>query len=177
MGKSRKIFCPQCDNVFLPNKGQIVCSVGCAIAYNSEEAIEKRYSIMKEESKKLSEVLSNTKTVFQKFIRLRDNSEPCISCNRTETKQWDGGHFFNAEDYPGLIFNEDNVHKQCSYCNDHLKGNVLEYRKGLITKIGVERLEAIEFLSTIAHNKIYTKKELALIAWEYKQKIKSINKK
>ncbi|MDG6786005.1 recombination protein NinG, partial [Glaesserella parasuis] len=45
---------------------------------------------------------------------------------------------------PELRFNEDNVHKQCSACNNHLSGNITEYRINLVRKIGVERVEALE---------------------------------
>ena len=39
-----------------------------------------------------------------------------------------------------------NCHKQCSACNDgnKLSGNIHEYRKGLIKKIGTEKVEWLE---------------------------------
>ena len=35
---------------------------------------------------------------------------------------------------PSLRFNTHNVHKQCSACNNHLSGNMIEYRINLIAK-------------------------------------------
>jgi len=178
MGKSKKIFCEVCEKVFLPvNTKACVCSPECAIKYNSEEEIEKRFLVMKEQSKPLSEVLFNTKKVFQQWVRLRDIEKPCISCNKTEAKQWDGGHYFTAEEYPGLIFHPYNVHKQCSYCNDHLKGNVLEYRNGISKRIGPEKLKELEVLAQLSKDKKHTKKELEGITWHYKQQLKSLKQK
>ena len=45
---------------------------------------------------------------------------------------------------PELRFEPLNVNKQCSACNNHLSGNIVEYRKALINKIGLEHLEWLE---------------------------------
>lgn len=178
MGKSSKIFCEVCSNVFLPtNKKVCVCSAECAIKYNSEEEIEKRFQVMKEESKPYSKVLFDTKVIFQKWVRLRDSKQPCICCGVKESKQWDAGHFYDCETYPGLAFHPDNAHKQNCYCNDKLKGNVLSYRKGLVVRIGIERLRELDRLSHEAKGVTFTKKVLAEIAWKYKQEIKLLKQK
>ena len=43
-----------------------------------------------------------------------------------------------------MRFEPLNVHKQCSSCNNHLSGNLIEYRRELIGKIGIDRVEWIE---------------------------------
>jgi hypothetical protein len=43
-----------------------------------------------------------------------------------------------------LAFNMHNCHSQCVHCNRHLSGNVVEYRKGLIDRIGLDKVEALE---------------------------------
>lgn len=178
MSKSAKIFCEVCSKVFLPpNKKVCVCSPECALTYNSQEEVENRYQVMKEESKPISLVLFQTKQMFQKWVRLRDVKFTCISCGTKESKQWDGGHYFNAENYQGLTFNPDNVHKQCAYCNDHLKGNVLEYRKGLIKRIGIERVQYLDRLSHEANGVEFSKKVLVEIRLKYKQEIKILKQK
>jgi len=82
---------------------------------------------------------------FRAWIRKRDEGKPCISCGRYTDLE--AGHYYSAGHYPSLEFNEDNVHGQCDRCNRHLHGNQIEYRKGLIERIGGDR---VEMLDTIA---------------------------
>ena len=46
--------------------------------------------------------------------------------------------------HPELRFNVDNCHLQCSQCNNHLSGNIIEYRKRLLERIGQKRLDWVE---------------------------------
>jgi hypothetical protein len=55
-----------------------------------------------------------------------------------------------------------------------LSGNQIEYRKRLIKKIGVERVEWLENNGNIV--KKWTKEELKLLITEYKQKTKELEK-
>ncbi|TEW24926.1 recombination protein NinG, partial [Histophilus somni] len=99
---------------------------------------------VKERLKSRSERLKELQGVFNRFIRLRDKNLPCISCGRYHQGQWHAGHYRSVGACPELRFNEDNVHKQCSVCNNHKSGNVIEYRINLVAKIGVERVEFLE---------------------------------
>jgi hypothetical protein len=45
---------------------------------------------------------------------------------------------------PSLRFNTYNCHKQCAPCNNHLSGNLVEYRANLINKIGQARVDWLE---------------------------------
>ena len=63
-------------------------------------------------------------TAFNKYIRLRDRDEPCISCGKTEFEVewqpgglWDCGHFMSVGHAPELRFEEKNAYKQCKKCN------------------------------------------------------------
>ena len=130
----------------------------CAIAYSKRKAEEKRKKLekadrleasrrMRERKEKLksrSDWLKDLQRVFNEFIRLRDADLPCISCGRYHNGQYHAGHYRSVGACPELRFNEDNVHKQCSACNSYLSGNILEYRLGLIEKIGLERVEFLE---------------------------------
>jgi len=78
---------------------------------------------------------------FHKFIRNRDQQQPCISCGKFTTLQ--AGHFYSAGHHPSVRFNEDNVHGQCKRCNYFLSGNLTPYRENLIKKIGQERFDKI----------------------------------
>lgn len=87
---------------------------------------------------------------FNRYIRLRDTNENgygmCISSGRTV--RWGvnlhAGHFYAAGHYETLRYNEDNVHAQSHSDNTHKSGNLLEYRKRLLAKIGAERMAALE---------------------------------
>ena len=48
-----------------------------------------------------------------------------------------------------MRFEEDNVNSQCKHCNYFMSGNLLNYRKNLINKIGLERVERLDMLAEI----------------------------
>lgn len=111
-----------------------------------------RTSAKKEALKTRSEWLRDLQKAFNEFIRLRDADQPCISCGITSEQlaekwrggKWDAGHYRSVGSSPHLRFNESNCHKQCKKCNNQLSGNIVEYRKGLIQRIGQEAVEQIE---------------------------------
>lgn len=90
-----------------------------------------------------TKLVQKLQTIFNKYIRLRDKNDPCISCGEAN-RTFHAGHYVAVGAKYGLRFNEDNVHKQCSRCNTFLHGNLINYRKNLIKKIGVDRVEALE---------------------------------
>jgi hypothetical protein len=113
---------------------------------------------------------------FNKFIRERDLLKPCISCGKppsTESNQTDAGHFRSVGSAPHMRFVEDNVHGQCKHCNQYLAGNVLAYRKGLIERIGLTRVEQIEADQTVRK---YTREGLQEIARHYNAEAKRLKK-
>jgi len=129
-------------------------------------------SDLRQKLKTLSEYEAEAKKSFQKFIRLRDDELNCISCGTSKAKIWHGSHFYSANLYSGLIFNENNVHKSCDYCNVFLHGNLLEYRKGLIERYGLKYVEQLESLASENRVYKYTKDELINIKKKYDAKIK-----
>ena len=106
------------------------------------------------------------------WIRQRDKDSPCISCGVKNTGLWDGGHFFKAELFSGLIFDERNCHKQCRKCNRFLNGNELQYRKGLIERYGESFVSELESISDA--NRVYKYSKTELI--EIKNKYDKLNK-
>jgi len=90
-------------------------------------------------------LLKKATLLFNKMIRGRDAGQPCISCGKYTTLQ--AGHFYSGGHYSGLKFNPDNVHGQCVRCNMYLSGNLNEYRKNLIKRIGKERVEKLDEIS------------------------------
>ena len=131
-----------------------LCSVECWIKYDAAiKAKRKAVEQLKvridtrarlEAIKSRSEWLREAQAVFNKFIRLRDEKLPCISCGRHHTGQYHAGHYRSVGSAAHLRFSEQNCHKQCAPCNNHLSGNIINYRAGLIKKLGIEAVEAIE---------------------------------
>ncbi|XOY28639.1 recombination protein NinG [Proteus cibi] len=93
--------------------------------------------------KPFSYFTKQAQTAFNAFIRERDKDEPCISCGRFHEGQYHAGHYRTTGANPELRFDEDNVHKQCAPCNNHLSGNIENYTPRLIEKIGQERFDRL----------------------------------
>lgn len=86
--------------------------------------------------------------IFQLYIRLRDVNNQgafrCISCGRYKPfSQMDAGHFIGRAAM-SLRYCTSNVFGQCRYCNRILNGNLLDYRKSLVQKLGEEKVEWLE---------------------------------
>lgn len=84
-------LCKKCGASFKPfNTLQPVCSPKCAVAYNSKKEVDKRVKVMRKESQSLPELKALARSVFQTWVRIRDQNEVCISCSKTSAAQWDG---------------------------------------------------------------------------------------
>lgn len=137
----------------------------CRIEYavnNSKKLIEKGRKIRKTEQKKKDKVrlvelktvgdyIKEAQTAVNKYVRLRDSNSSCISCGNTKAHKvgltghrYDAGHYRSRGAASHLRFNLLNIQKQCVFCNRNLSGNVVEYRKGLVKKIGLSRVELLE---------------------------------
>ena len=110
-------------------------------------------------------------TEFNKWVRLRDRDLPCISCQRHHTGQIHAGHYRTVGANPELRFEPLNCHAQCSVCNNHLSGNLINYRANLLVKIGAEKLQ---YLEGPHEAKKYTIQDLMDIRDKYKRLIKEM---
>lgn len=163
-------YCCDCGDEFklynTIDKRCVDCTIKKAIKDNQAKRDSEINKIMKpilkkkreakEAIKKYGKWLTELQTIFNKFIRTRDKSRVCISCQKpliTNPRAWkpqyDAGHFYNVNGYPNLRFNEDNVHGQCVRCNRDLHSNNTEYSIHLPVRIGVDRFM---HLTSIRHN-------------------------
>lgn len=167
--KTRK--CSYCREHFQPFRmGQKACSVECAcqVAREKREKEERKADKVKRDKlKSRSDWLKEAQTAFNRYIRLRDDKQPCISCGRHHEGQFHAGHYLSTGARPELRFDEANVHKQCQPCNTHLSGNLVLYRKALIAKIGLAEVERLE---SDHEPKKYSIEELKAIKAEYTRK-------
>ena len=144
--------CKHCKTTFTPkhfNQKNCMVTDECVGAFLSDltKANNTKWRKEKKERKEAlktrSEWMQDLQDVFNTFIRTRDKDKPCISCG-TFTGKMNAGHYKSVGGSPELRFNELNVHKQCEYCNTHLSANLIEYRIGLVKRIGVEQVEFLE---------------------------------
>lgn len=144
------IRCRSCKVEFEPiYRNDIIRSRLClpCLAIKAKEKVKKDNirltKIEKERLKTKSAWLNDLREVFNYYIRLRDRGQPCISCGRPLIGKYDAGHYFTVGAYPNIRFNEDNVHAQCVFCNQHKHGNSAEYALRLPIRIGQERFEKL----------------------------------
>jgi hypothetical protein len=175
--------CKVCENVFIPKQFmQVGCSIECAIKYSKilkENKVKAEWRIEKkaltEKLKTLSQYEAEAKKSFQKWVRLRDKDQPCISCGNTKPTDWCGSHYFSAGMYSGLMFDPRNCHGACNtYCNKYLSGNLIEYRKGLVNRYGLEYVEKLESEADQKRNHKYAKHELIAKKLQYDLLIKEM---
>ncbi len=169
--------CKSCKNEFTPFRTtEKVCSVSCAISYTRETkarefATETRKLKSKARAGDKGYQLRTAQIAFNAYIRERDKGLPCISCGGMGNKMT-AGHYKSAGAYPELRFEPDNCHGQCWYnCNSNRSGNIVEYRKGLIEKIGIDRVNWLEGPHQAQH---YTIDEIIEIKKKYKAKLKNL---
>ena len=113
---------------------------------------------------------------FNRFIRLRDHNQPCISCDTmSNSVKYDAGHYKSVGGNLELRFEPLNCHKQCSnYCNKHRSGNAIEYRKRLKNRIGEDK---VEWLEGPHEPKRYQAKDYERIKLKYKVKADELEKR
>lgn len=185
--KPRK--CRACREAFVPTRPmQKACGPACALQLvkaqrekaEAREASRARREVRarKEKLKTRGDWVREAQAAFNAYIRARDTGLPCICCGRTSAGgvyggDWDAGHYRSRGAAPHLRFDERNVHAQLKQCNRFASGNVVGYRKGLIERIGLQEVEALEADETPRH---YSVDELKEIKRTYSAKRRQLEK-
>lgn len=193
--------CKVCRAKFTPARPlQTTCSIPCAIEWGSRQLAKKQAKEAAEEKKQdrakreklktRSEWIKETQIAFNRYIRLRDAGKPCICCGkaldlvaplRKDGEQeagwqatgggYDCGHYRSVGSAPHLRFDERNAHAQRKQCNRYGAGRAVDYRIGLIARIGLEAVEALEADQT---PRKWTVDELKAIRDHYRAKAKAL---
>lgn len=157
---------------------QAVCSPRCAMRKVRQDKAEERQQTKKRKQalKTIPDLIKEAQTAFNAYIRARDVGKPCICCGMPlGTAEvggaFDCGHFRSVGSASHLRFHEDNAHGQRKQCNRYGAGRAVDYRKGLIERIGLERVEALENDNT-PHK--WTREELEAIRDTYRKKLKEM---
>lgn len=163
--KARK--CRMCPNVFIPFRTTAtVCSPACAEAWSAKQRAAKEARAQREERRSFREAKARLKTrgewireaqaAVNKAARLRDilAGHGCISCGARPDARFggsvDAGHYRSVGSAPHMRFYLPNIRLQCKRCNRDLAGSSANYRKGLIERITIERVEQIESMQWTA---------------------------
>ena len=153
--------CKQCKCRFTPVlRLQYVCSPLCGLEYARGKRVREEAKVdriqtkaRKEALETIPQLIAAAQKEFNAYRRLSDKlaGHPCISCGRpldwgTEggSHQVDCGHYRSTGSAPHLRFDEDNAHAQCVNCNRYGAGRAVDYRIGLIQRIGLARVERLE---------------------------------
>ncbi|MBA5956260.1 recombination protein NinG [Pseudomonas lactis] len=174
----------ECGVQFVPQRlGQAVCSPKCALAtVEVQKAKEKKslaqadrreIKVRKEALKTRADHLKDTQVAFNAWVRARDADLPCISCGRHHEGQYHAGHYRTVGANPELRFEPLNAWKQCAPCNNHLSGNLINYRISLLQRIGEEK---VAWLEGPHEPKKYTVEELKAMAADYRAKTRELKK-
>lgn len=171
--------CKVCRSAFLPKQSfQSWCSPECGLKLSQARQSKERAKVDKSERAEIRQAkerikargdhLNDAQKAFNEFIRLRDAHLPCISCGRHHEGQYHAGHYRTTAAAPELRFEPLNVHKQCAPCNNHMSGNIVEYRINLRKKIGAYKVDWLEgphapAKLTIEHIKAIKTKYRALV--------------
>lgn len=133
----------------------------------------------KEAIKTIPVLIKEAQVAFNAYIRARDAHQPCISCGAAPPDLSglhagrDAGHYRSVGSASHLRFHEDNVHAQCVHCNQWGAGRAVDYRIGLIARIGEARVVALETNNTVRK---WQPDELRAIRDEYRAKLKELKK-
>ena len=130
----------------------------------------------REAIKTLPELHREAQAAFNAFVRARDAGKPCICCGLPLSAgdvggKYDCGHYRSVGSAPHLRYDERNAHGQRKQCNRWGAGRAVDYRLGLIERIGLQAVEALE--SDNAPRK-WTREELIAIRDEYRKKLKAM---
>jgi hypothetical protein len=104
---------------------------------------------------------------INRYVCLRDYGKPCISCGQPMTdsgfSKLECGHYRSRGAAKHLRFHLHNMNGQCHHCNQVLSGNREGFKLGLTSRIGQQKVEA---LNNDNRTRMFTT--------EYYQRIKSI---
>lgn len=183
--KPKKCANRECRKPYMPDPRQPFvtwCCPDCGAAIALARLAKQRAKTQREERahdkarlKTRADYMRETQAALNKWIReVRDAGKPCISCGHPDHGQkFDAGHYITRGSRPNLALEENNLARQCHWCNVHLSGNQILFRRGLVERIGLAAVEALE--SDMTPRK-YTVDQLQAIKADYMARIRKAKK-
>jgi hypothetical protein len=181
-------FCRVCGGLFHPRTSMAsICGPVCATKYAKgldkdrevkAKAERAQTKARKEKIKTIPDLIKEAQREFNSFIRARDRHSGARCISSGQLLDWSGngvdaGHYRSVGSAPHLRFDERNCHAQSKHDNQWRSGNVVAYRLGLIERIGLEAVEALE-----SDNRIHKwqRDELIAIKNKYRAMRKELEK-
>lgn len=162
----KRTRCAHCKGKFTPERQSQIVHPECAADYvvaqrEKEERAKAKQERMaakvekaeirkrKEAIKTRSDYIKEAQAAFNAYVRERDKDKPCICCGLPLSAgdvggAYDCGHYRSVGSAPHLRFHEHNAHAQRKQCNRWGAGRAVDYRLGLIARLGLEVVEALE---------------------------------
>lgn len=174
--------CPVCSRAYVPARPmQSVCGPVCAAKKVRQDKADERAQIKtrREAIKTLPVLTKEAQAAFNQWVRARDADQPCISCGAPPPDLSglhagrDAGHYRSVGSARHLRFHEDNCHAQCVKCNQWGAGMVVDYRIGLVRRLGLDAVEALESNNEV---KKWTREELVQIRNDYRAKVREMKR-
>jgi hypothetical protein len=178
--KQRFAKCKSCGGLFAKsNSAHRACSLGCAVKLaklDRQKREQKAYREQKVKHRTRRDWLKLAQSAFNAYIRKRDAGKPCICCGQPLTADavgggFDCGHYRSVGSAPHLRFDPRNAHAQSKQHNRWGSGRAVDYRIGLIQRIGLAEVEALEADNSV---KKWTIEELIEIRRTYTEKAKQL---
>lgn len=187
--KPKKCKNPACGISFPPQRlGQAVCSPKCGLAIKDINQAKARKSlaqverreikIRKEKLKSRGEHMREAQQAFNEYVRTRDQAAGHLCISSGKPLDWSGnavdaGHYRSVGSAPHLRFDERNCHAQSKQDNRFLSGNAVDYRIGLIARIGQEAVDALEADQSVRK---YTVEQIKGIKAYYRAKTRELKR-
>ncbi len=180
----RKCAVRGCQNKFYPrNSFHVACSVSCAMAISDQKRAKKTKANKIKSKSKLSHsrswYISRCQSAINAYVRARDYGLPCICCGKDMSENKYGGtidasHYRSRGSSPHLRFCLNNIFAGCVRCNRWLSGSITDMRLGMITRVGLEKVELIE---SDNKDRKYTIEYLDRMTKIFRKKTRILNKR
>ena len=187
--------CPECGEKYQPTRQLQPCcdNMECKASYairhieatrkrrrmqemNVQKADRKVIKLKLDAIKPRGKLIAEADRAFCAYIRFRDQLAGYLCISSGKPLDWSGnnvdaGHYRSRGSAPHLRYDERNCHAQSKHDNRYLSGNAVDYRIGLISRIGLAEVEALE---ADQKPRKYSNDDLIAINAKYVAKLKAL---
>ena len=187
--------CPECAEKYQPTRQMQPCcdNMECKASYairhieatrkrrrmqemNVQKADRKVIKLKLDAIKPRGKLIAEADRAFCAYIRFRDQLAGYLCISSGKPLDWSGnnvdaGHYRSRGSASHLRYDERNCHAQSKHDNRYISGNAVDYRIGLIARIGLAEVEALE---ADQKPRKYSNYDLIAIKAKYVAKLKAL---
>ena len=187
--------CPECAEKYQPTRQMQPCcdNMECKASYairhieatrkrrrmqemNVQKADRKVIKLKLDAIKPRGKLIAEADRAFCAYIRFRDQLAGYLCISSGKPLDWSGnnvdaGHYRSRGSAHHLRYDERNCHAQSKHDNRYISGNAVDYRIGLIARIGLAEVEALE---ADKKPRKYSNYDLIAIKAKYVAKLKAL---